>query len=304
MASAAIASAARAWCASTCWSGSPTSSATGSSGARAFPRSRARRARSRAAASPIVPDMMSLVGCSGEEFEAILRSLDFRMQKRKVKKPAPISPAPRCARIRHRAGDELLGRRSRMAGDRPGRCLSPRAERSRSLRTQPSRLHRAAEPRGTCCRPSAEAPPIAAAAQQPAEAVPVTAEPATKKSRSRSGGRRIPGPSADAPETPAGPGHRNAAKPRAKPQDRSCQDADAPSRGRNTEEAPAAAPRAGKADRPDSPFAVLGALKAQLAPRSLDGEQRQRIDKWLWFARIAKYADASPANRRREARFG
>jgi ATP-dependent RNA helicase SUPV3L1/SUV3 len=35
----------------------------------------------------IVADMMSLVGCSGEEFQGILRSLDFRMQKKKVKRP-------------------------------------------------------------------------------------------------------------------------------------------------------------------------------------------------------------------------
>src|SRR5262245_57680106 len=35
----------------------------------------------------VTPDMMSLVGCSGAEFEAILRSLDFRVQKRKVKRP-------------------------------------------------------------------------------------------------------------------------------------------------------------------------------------------------------------------------
>ena len=42
----------------------------------------------------IVPDMMSLVGCSGEEFQGILRSLDFRMQKRMVKRPAAVSKAP------------------------------------------------------------------------------------------------------------------------------------------------------------------------------------------------------------------
>ena len=35
----------------------------------------------------IVPDMMSLVGCSGEDFQAILRSLDFRMHRKKVKLP-------------------------------------------------------------------------------------------------------------------------------------------------------------------------------------------------------------------------
>jgi ATP-dependent RNA helicase SUPV3L1/SUV3 len=35
----------------------------------------------------VVPDMMSLVGCSGEDFLGILRSLDYRMQKKKVKRP-------------------------------------------------------------------------------------------------------------------------------------------------------------------------------------------------------------------------
>ena len=44
----------------------------------------------------IVPDMMSLVGCSGEDFQAILRSLDFRMQRKKVKpaSPEPVIAAP------------------------------------------------------------------------------------------------------------------------------------------------------------------------------------------------------------------
>ena len=37
----------------------------------------------------IVPDMMSLVGCSGEEFSSILKSLGFSAQKR----PAPAKPA-------------------------------------------------------------------------------------------------------------------------------------------------------------------------------------------------------------------
>ena len=41
----------------------------------------------------VVPDMMSLVGCSGEDFLGILRSLDYRMQKKKVKRPAAAAPA-------------------------------------------------------------------------------------------------------------------------------------------------------------------------------------------------------------------
>jgi ATP-dependent RNA helicase SUPV3L1/SUV3 len=39
----------------------------------------------------IVADMMSLVGCSGEEFDEILRSLGFRSQKRKIDKA--VTPA-------------------------------------------------------------------------------------------------------------------------------------------------------------------------------------------------------------------
>lgn len=36
----------------------------------------------------VIPDMMSLVGCSGEEFSAILESLGFRSQKRMLPKPS------------------------------------------------------------------------------------------------------------------------------------------------------------------------------------------------------------------------
>jgi ATP-dependent RNA helicase SUPV3L1/SUV3 len=38
----------------------------------------------------IVSDMMSLVGCSGEEFEEILVSLGFRAQKKQIAKPAAV----------------------------------------------------------------------------------------------------------------------------------------------------------------------------------------------------------------------
>jgi ATP-dependent RNA helicase SUPV3L1/SUV3 len=41
----------------------------------------------------VVPDMMSLVGCSGEDFLGILRSLDYRMQKKTVKRPAAATSA-------------------------------------------------------------------------------------------------------------------------------------------------------------------------------------------------------------------
>ena len=38
----------------------------------------------------VFPDLMSLVGCSGEEFEGILLSLGFRAQKKMVAKPAAV----------------------------------------------------------------------------------------------------------------------------------------------------------------------------------------------------------------------
>ena len=45
----------------------------------------------------VVPDMMSLVGCSGEEFEAILKSLEYRAQKRKVTKAPAAAIAAEAA---------------------------------------------------------------------------------------------------------------------------------------------------------------------------------------------------------------
>jgi ATP-dependent RNA helicase SUPV3L1/SUV3 len=41
----------------------------------------------------IVPDMMSLVGCSGEEFAGILRSLGFRSERRQIDAAASLSTA-------------------------------------------------------------------------------------------------------------------------------------------------------------------------------------------------------------------
>jgi ATP-dependent RNA helicase SUPV3L1/SUV3 len=42
----------------------------------------------------VVPDMMSVVGCSGDDFEAILASLGYRAEKRMMAKPVLAKPAP------------------------------------------------------------------------------------------------------------------------------------------------------------------------------------------------------------------
>ena len=47
----------------------------------------------------VVPDMMSLVGCSGEEFDEILLSLGFKSQKRQMPKPAHLMVAPAPAAV-------------------------------------------------------------------------------------------------------------------------------------------------------------------------------------------------------------
>ena len=57
----------------------------------------------------IVPDMMSLVGCSGPEFEEILRSLAFRSQKRQVAKPTVPTPTPPLAEATAETTAEATG---------------------------------------------------------------------------------------------------------------------------------------------------------------------------------------------------
>ena len=107
----------------------------------------------------IVPDMMSLVGCSGEDFQAILRSLDFRMHRKKVKvrKPNGRIRSPklhrRCRRRQPPAAEATPSRRTHRD---PGRrnCRPP---------ISASRVY---EPEAATEAPRAEA----SSAEAPAEA--------------------------------------------------------------------------------------------------------------------------------------
>ena len=67
----------------------------------------------------IVPDMMSLVGCSGEDFVGILKSLDFRVQKKKIKRP--VAPIP----VTEAVPAALAQTEMAVAGDGAGRAASP-----------------------------------------------------------------------------------------------------------------------------------------------------------------------------------
>ena len=159
----------------------------------------------------VVPDMMSLVGCSGEDFLGILRSLDYRMQKKKVKRPAAVAAAA--------AGTP--GHPQELPGTQPGEVPAPAPQEeptpSEPLTPPP------AEPPAEPATPQ-ELPPAPAEVPQP-PATPTAEEadgsaansrmgwcrsrppprrdPPWKRSKSRSGGPRIQAPSATGPNASA-----------------------------------------------------------------------------------------------------
>jgi ATP-dependent RNA helicase SUPV3L1/SUV3 len=251
----------------------------------------------------VVPDMMSLVGCSGEDFLGILRSLDYRMQKKKVKRPA-VAAAPAAA--------------EQAQEDTPqAEPASPPPEASPAEAASPAEPPPALpEPVEASEATEASAAEAAAAPDQPAaptpDAVPVEAGPAMEEVEVEIWWPKDTGPFRHRPERQRDqnrqPQHRRDAVPKAaepgeKPEGER-REARPPRRGRGgprREERPGAAegrperqerqerperqerherkprreerkpvfeerkPRPEKPVDPDSPFAVLGALKAKLA---------------------------------------
>jgi ATP-dependent RNA helicase SUPV3L1/SUV3 len=228
----------------------------------------------------IVPDMMSLVGCSGEEFEAILRSLDFRTQKRKVKRPPVVAVA---------------------AGEAEAPAALPSAE---SLPETAAPVDTAAAVEEAIeLRASEPASAPEPEAELPVESTEASAEKAEMAAEDPAGeAKDLPlvegGEPAEAAEAASavpmeeveidvwwpkdtGPFRRERQKPEARPRQRHKRK-DRPDRKPEQNEnagsppAKAAKPqrpprperRAEKPIDPDSPFAVLGALKAQLAKKT------------------------------------
>jgi ATP-dependent RNA helicase SUPV3L1/SUV3 len=178
----------------------------------------------------IVADMMSLVGCSGEEFEGILRSLGFRMQKKKIKRPA--TPAA------------------------PVEAASPPAETETI--SEPVSV---AEPEPEAAVPEPEPAAATATEAEPVPAVEEPVSPALEEVEIEVWWPRDTGPFRHRPE--AKPQHR----PQPKPKDqkerppRPERKHQANERNERREE-PKRRPE--KPLDPNSPFAVLGALKAQM----------------------------------------
>jgi ATP-dependent RNA helicase SUPV3L1/SUV3 len=170
----------------------------------------------------IVADMMSLVGCSGEEFEGILRSLGFRMQKRKIKRP--VAPVP-----------EVAATVQEPVPDTP---------------TEPADAPEVAEQ-----------VPLVEAVVTAEELVAPVLEPAHEEVEINVWWPRDTGPFRHRPEAKAQ--HRPQPKPR--DQKERPQRSDDKHHGSNRKphrEEPK--PRPEKPLDPNSPFAVLGALKAQM----------------------------------------
>jgi hypothetical protein len=187
----------------------------------------------------VVPDMMSLVGCSGEDFLGILRSLDYRMQKKKVKRPAATAAEP-----------GTPGHPQEVPGNQPSEVPAPTpqeapqpSEPSTPVPTEPP-----AEPPtpqevpptpvevpqtpATPAAETGEAPAAedAAAPDQPAGETPDAAtvepepaggtgsgNPSWKRSRSRYGGPRTRAPSAIGPNASASRTGRPSTAAKARP---------------------------------------------------------------------------------------
>lgn len=236
----------------------------------------------------IVPDMMSLVGCSGEEFQAILRSLDFRMQKRKVKRPAPAATAPVAAEpeaaTETPSGDVAVEIPAEPALD-PGPEVVAEAPIASTIET-PTETELPAAP--VEAELSAETTETAPAPDEAEVAAPTEAAPAEVDAAA---------PAEAAPaETSAeeieievwwpkdtGPFRRERQKPEARPQqqqqqrhrrgkergEHKAQDGGKPGqRPQKPQRPPRPERKPEKPIDPDSPFAILGALKAQLANKT------------------------------------
>ncbi len=210
----------------------------------------------------VVPDMMSFVGCSGEEFTSILRTLGFRMQRR----PKPAETAPAAPETVLPAAAEVTAPPAETAAspDQPD-GEAPAEETVAAEATEPSPpLDAAPEPEpGLVGEPSA-APVVAAGiGEEPA----ASGEPGMIEvwwPRDTGPFRRQHQPRSH------GPKDRTADKDRPAAGDRNAKDRPAKHRRKPTEArqaSPQRPPRREPQPNPDSPFAILGELKAQLAAK-------------------------------------
>ena len=192
----------------------------------------------------VTPDMMSLVGCSGDEFSAILRAVGFRSEVRK-------RPAARPAAAATEAAADSPGR-----GDTAEDGSAPEPGQGSEQQTPDTQPNEA--PAGAAQTATAEASSAAAADGELPEAAAPAAEPdQIEVWKPKPAKRREHG------------GKNRSAAPHGRKRDKSPTDKPPQTRKRSH----GAKRRASKPAPPpkDSPFAALSALKATL-------EEKQRTD--------------------------
>ena len=221
----------------------------------------------------VVADMMSLVGCSGEDFLGILKSLDYRMQKKKVMRPVAAVAAP-----------AATPETDTPAADAPAAEVQPAAEPAPE--SAPEQV--ASEPVVAAVEEPAPAEAVVADAEEtvaaevpaaapavpevpmeeveievwwPRDTGPFRHRPERAKEQPRRHGHRPTKPAGDEPR-PEGEARearpkREDRKPRREERKPERDDRRPPREERK--------PRPEKPIDPNSPFAVLGALKAKLS---------------------------------------
>jgi ATP-dependent RNA helicase SUPV3L1/SUV3 len=188
----------------------------------------------------IVPDMMSLVGCSGEEFEGILRSLGFRMQKKKVKRPAAAPPP--------------------VAAESPPAQTEAPAEPA-AVAVEPEAVAAVSEPATAEPPADTEVLPETQAVPATDAAAPPSPEPLLEEVEIEVWWPRDTGPFRHRPE--AKPQHRPQARP-VDHKERPPRPSRKPHPKERTERREEPKRRPEKPMDPNSPFAILETLKAQM----------------------------------------
>ena len=203
----------------------------------------------------VVPDMMSLVGCSGDEFSSILKSLGFSAQKRK----APAKPE-----LENTAADapaDALAKPDIEAGAETAAAATPEADKA--VEAGPADAAPAAaetEPADASPAEAADATPTSDAA--PAEAAAEDAKPAEPEMI------EVWWPKDTGPfrhqRQHAGSRSKSAKGSSGKPDRNRHKKAGG---GKKPSGQRSAAPRREKPMDPNSPFAVLGQLKQGLTKK-------------------------------------
>src|SRR5215467_11884141 len=225
------------------------------------------------------PEMMSILGCSAGELGNVLRALGFWAERRKVV-PAPL-PAPGDV-IAPQAATPAAGADELSAAPSPDPASEPAGEGQASEHasdggTAPVVAAALADPAVPCVAPAAQPPPAASAQDRPAGALKTAEGQWEEVWRPRRKGRTFESASerhgqqrarqpdkASSQEVRLKPGSHGG-KPRGRRPDRR--------RGGEERSRPqlhASASPSKPAFDPDSPFAALSSLKAQMEKRSQD----------------------------------